>query len=306
MTLPNFIIIGAAKSGTTSLYYYLKQHPQVFMSSNKEPNFFAFKDLELPPFSGPVDSRILYEILYKYSITDIERYQALFREVSDEKAIGEASVRYLYFPQAAARIKKYIPKVKLVVMLRNPIDRLYSHYLMMREKYNFEPLSLAKALEQENERIRNNWGWDWHYTQLGMYYRQLKCYVDLFEREQIKIFLYENFCLDPVGVVQDIYRHIGVDSSFIPEMSQRSKESGRSRNHSLNHLLNEPNRIRSSFQRVLPKPVYNWIVSYGNRWNRIPIVPMATENRQNLKGLFREDIAKLQSLIDRDLSAWLH
>ena len=62
MTLPNFIIIGAAKSGTTSLYYYLKQHPQVFMSSNKEPNFFVFKDLELPSFSGPVDTRILYSV----------------------------------------------------------------------------------------------------------------------------------------------------------------------------------------------------------------------------------------------------
>lgn len=306
MTLPNFIIIGAAKSGTTSLYSYLNQHPQVFVSSKKEPNFFAFKDLELPPFSGPVNSRILYEKIYKYSITDIERYRALFREVSDEKAIGEASVRYLYFPQAAARIKKYIPRVKLIVILRNPINRLYSHYLMMKEKYNLEPLSLAKALEQENERIRNNWGWDWHYTQLGMYYRQLKCYLDLFEREQIKIFLYEDFCLDPVGVVQDICRHIGVDCSFIPDMSKRSKESGISRNHSLNHLLNEPNLTRSSFKKVLPKPVYNWIVSYGNRWNRIPIVPMATEIRQALKSVFREDIVKLQSLIHRDLSAWLH
>jgi len=123
MTLPTFLIIGAAKSGTTSLWHYLRQHPQIFLTRHKEPNFFILEGLELPPFSGPAAPEILYKKIYKYSVTDIDSYRTLFQEVSQEKAIGEASVPYLYFPQAADRIKKYIPDVKMIVVLRNPIDR---------------------------------------------------------------------------------------------------------------------------------------------------------------------------------------
>ncbi len=305
MALPNFLIIGAAKSGTTSLANYLKQHPQVFIApSNKEPNFFIVEGLELPPFSGPADSATLYEKIYKYSVTDVDSYRSLFQEVSHEKAIGEASVPYLYFPQAAERIKKYIPDVRMLVVLRNPIDRLYSHYLMVREKYLLEPLELAQAIAQEEERIRNNWGWDWHYVSMGMYYNQLKLYLDLFDREQIKVFLYEDFCLDPVGVVQAIYRHIGVDDTFVPDISKRNKVSYASRSLMLNRLLNSSNRLGSDLKRLLPKTLYKRFIFYSNRWNSIPVPPMASDIRERLKALFREDIIKLQDLIRRDLSAW--
>jgi hypothetical protein len=305
MTLPNFLIVGAAKSGTTSLWTYLQQHPQIFMPSNKEPNFFALEGLKLPPFPGAADAKTLYEKIYKYSITDFESYQALFQEVSQEIAIGEASIPYLYFPEAAERIKQYIPQVKIIAILRNPIDRLYSHYLMIRDNYCLEPLSLAQALQQENERIRNNWGWDWHYVRLGLYHTQVKRYFDLFEPQQIKIYLYEDFCFNPVGVFQDICCHIGVDSSFIPDLSQRSKVSGRPRSQKLHRLLNQPNRIQKSLQRALPKTTYKRVVALGNHWNIIPTVPMASELRQALKDVFREDIVKLQTLIRRDLSAWM-
>jgi hypothetical protein len=306
MTLPNFLIVGAAKSGTTSLCAYLEQHPQIFISPDKEPNFFAFEGLTLPSFSGPANTNKLYKTLYQYSVTDINSYQALFKNGFQHKAIGEGSVRYLYFPQTAERIKKYIPDVRLIVILRNPIDRLYSHYLMMREMYQLEPLGLMQALEQENERINNNWGWDWHYVKVGMYYQQLKRYLDLFDRESIKVFLYEDFCQNPVQVVQEVCRHIGVDDNFVPDISQRSKVATCfSKSYQINYLLNQPNPMQSTLRCLLPQSIYKRVISYGNRLNRTPVVPMASNIRNHLQGVFKEDILQLQDSISRDLSAWI-
>ena len=275
---------------------HLVTKSQISLSS-KDSSYLHFLVLQTP--------KTLYEKIYKYSVTDIACYRSLFQEVSQEKAIGEASVPYLYFPQAAVQIKKYLPDVRMIVILRNPIERLYSHYLMVREKYLLEPLALAQAIAQEKERIRNHWGWDWHYVSMGLYYNQLKLYLDLFSREQIKVFLYEDFCLEPVGVVQQICQHINVDDTFVPNISKRNKVSYASRSHQLNRILNSPNRIRSSLLRLLPKKASQRVLFYGNRWNSIPVPPMDNELQERLKAIFREDIIKLQDLVSRDLSAWL-
>ena len=309
MKLPNFLIIGAAKSGTSSLYDYLKQHPQVYMPVTKEPNFFVFEGLNLPPFSGSADSQTLYKRLYKHSITNIDGYQELFQGVSQEKAIGEASVRYLYFPQAAERIKKYIPNVKMIIMLRNPIDRLYSHYLMMKVRYRLEPLSLAQAIEQEEKRIYNNWGWDWHYVRVGMYYNQVKHYLNLFKSEQIKVFLYDDFCTNPLGIFQEVCQYIGVDDTFVPDMSKRNRKAYWPRSFMLDWLLNSSNQFRTSLQRLLPEEVYQHVISHGKRLNSASIPPMSPDIRTKLAAVFKKDVLKLQELIHRELpwehNAWL-
>jgi hypothetical protein len=304
MTLPNFLIIGAAKSGTTSLWAYLRQHPQIFLSGNKEPNFFAFEGLKLPPFVGPAEPKILYDRLYKYSVTDLKTYRHLFKNVSSEIAIGEASVRYLYFPQAAERIKKYIPDVKTIAILRNPIDRLYSHYLMIKAEYRLEPLKLAEALDREEERIKNNWGWDWHYVKVGMYYQQIKHYLDLFSREQVKIFLYEDFCSQPLEVVREICGYLGVDNKFVPNIANRRKEAYWPKIFAIDRLLNEPNPFRVVLEKTLPKKQFDKVIRYGMRLNSASIPPMPDEIRDRLKKVFREDILKLQDLIQREIS-WL-
>ena len=130
MPWPNFFIIGAAKSGTTSLYHYLKQHPQIYMSPVKEPRFFAFhgETLEIDRYDQL--SRADLRLILADSITKPSDYLALFNGVKDEKAIGEASPLYLQIPQVAARIHQFIPHAKLLAVLRNPIDRTYSQFLM--------------------------------------------------------------------------------------------------------------------------------------------------------------------------------
>lgn len=305
MPLPNFLIIGAAKSGTTSLANYLNQHPQVFIPpNNKEPNFFILEGLKLPFYSGPVDSETLYEKIFKYSVTDLDSYRALFDYVSQETAYGEASVPYLYFPQAAKRIKKYIPNVRMIVILRNPVDRLYSHYLMVRENYLLESLSLLDAIEQEGNRIRNNWGWDWHYVRMGMYYGQIKYYFNHFSKEQFKIVLYDDYCTNPTVILKDIYRFIDVDDSFCPNLSKKNKVSFASKSLRINRSLNSSSSINTVIKRILPPKTYNHFISIGNRWNRIPAPSMPPNIRRRLKSLYLEDIFKLQELINRDLSKW--
>jgi hypothetical protein len=136
MTLPDFLMIGAQKSGTSAIYAYLSQHPQVFTSENKEPGFFAFEGLQRS-FAGPDDARAGRDI-----VRDLERYRRLFREVGDKARAGEASSIYLYAPQAAERIHHYIPNAKLIAVLRDPVDRAYSAYRHLvrdgRESLSFE------------------------------------------------------------------------------------------------------------------------------------------------------------------------
>lgn len=305
MTLPNFFILGAPKAGTTSLANYLRQHPQVFIPQNKEPNFFILEGYELPPFAGPADSKTLNEVIYKYSITDLERYQALYQGVVDQSAIGDATVLYLYYPQAADRIKDLIPDAKMIVVLRNPIDRAYSHYLMVKEKYRLEPLELTQALDQEQERIAKNWGWDWHYINVGMYYKQLKYYFNCFNPKQFKIFLYEDYCQNPLRVIQEICRHIGVEDGFTPDTSNRSKVAYASKNAVLDRLLNQPNRLKSRINHILPNSAVKKLIALGNHLNQVPLEPMTPEVRHQLQNRFQAEIHQLQDLIQRDLSAWL-
>ena len=123
MIMPNFLIVGAAKAGTTALHEYLQQHPQIYMTPTKETNFLAFEG-EVLNFHGPGD-----ESLQDFSITDLKTYQAEFQQVTNELAIGEACPSYLYLPKAAKRIKQYIPDTRLIAILRNPVERAYANFL---------------------------------------------------------------------------------------------------------------------------------------------------------------------------------
>ncbi len=155
MTLPNFFIIGAAKSGTTSLYYYLKNHPQIYMSPVKEPEFFSFTGQKI----DRKDMRLAPGI---FAITERNDYEALFKDVKDEVAIGEASPSYIYVPEVPARIKAMIPDPKFIAILRHPAERAFSHFNMRLNKSSanaIEPITdFAEALRAEEGRIQNGWG----------------------------------------------------------------------------------------------------------------------------------------------------
>lgn len=295
MVMPNFLIIGAAKAGTTSLYYYLSQHPQIYMSPAKEPRFFALEGEDLN-FRNPDQD------INRTSVTTPEAYNQLFQGVTDETAIGEASPLYLYSPKAVERIKHYIPDVKLIAILRDPVDRAFSCYThLIREGY--EPLSFSGGLNEEPNRIQNNWAHLWHYQQAGYYYTQLKRYFDTFAPEQIKVYLYEDLNADSTAVTQDICRFLGVDDTFEPDLT-RMNVSGVPKVRLL-HGLFKRNPIKTALKPLFPPDLRKQIARKVKAWNLQDKPSLPSEVRAQMIETYREDILKLEELIQRDLSKWL-
>ena len=300
MTLPNFLIIGAAKAGTSSLFAYLGQHPDVFISPAKEPNFFALEGQRVS-FAGPGDS-----IINQASITDFEKYEALFKAAKGARAIGEASTAYLYMPAAAPAIRRHVPDVRLIAILRDPAERAYSSYLHMHRDGR-EPLaSFQEALEAEEARVRDNWEHLWHYTRLGFYHAQLRRYYDLFPREKIAVWLYDDFEADPRRVLREVFAFLEVDPSFEPDMSVRHKVAGTPRSKALHAVLTRPNPAKALAKQLLPANVRSLL--YGAMMQRNIVEHrerLPDDTRRMLHRLYRSDVERLSLLIGRDLSAWL-
>lgn len=297
MTMPNFIVIGAGKSGTTALHRYLKQHPEIYMSSPKELRFFPFEDRP-PDFRGPGDKEDM-----ETAVKTIEDYRARFTEGARFPARGESSPLYLYYPRTAERIRHHIPDVKLIAILRHPADRAYSQYLMKRRDGR-EHLNFADALAAEEQRISNGWSHHWHYRRRGFYAAQLRLYFDLFKREQIRIYLYEDYVADPVGLMQDIFRFLNVDDSFVPDVSVRHNVSNVPRSRALQTFLTEPRPVKNLFKSYVPA---SWSRGVGDRLRRHNITkpPLPEKLRRQLIETYREDITELQHMLGRDLSHWL-
>ena len=296
MSLPNFLIIGAAKAGTSSLHYYLSQHPQIFMPDLKEPKFFALAGEELN-FQNP-DQAINQD-----SITSLDEYKKLFKDVNGEIAVGEASPIYLYSEKAAHRIRLHIPNAKLIVILRNPIDRAFSCYTHLRRE-GYETLSFEAALDMEEQRIKNNWAHLWHYKQAGFYSKQLKPYLNLFERDQIKVFLFDDLCKDSKALLREIYDFLGAEADFVPDLEKRNV-SGMPKSLLLQKLLFRGNFVRDAFLSIFPRSLYRDIAKRIKQWNMGAKPALNPATRNQLKSIYHDDILELQGLLQKDLSMWL-
>jgi hypothetical protein len=307
-SMPNFLIIGAAKSGTTSLYNYLKQHPDIYMPSVKEPSYFIADEGEILHSIGPNRQPIGGS-----RINNLATYQALFSEATREKARGEASPKYLYFPEAAQRIKSKLPDVTIIAILRHPVDRAYSNFLHHirdgREVYD----DFVIALQEEPKRIEEGWGSEYHYRNRGFYYKQLLPYYAAFGSEAVHVFLYDDLRKDPVGMVRNIFRILGVDQAFVPDMKAQYNVSGLPKNRSLHrayHFLEGSNRsiLKELGKLVLPKQVRAKLKNdvrqslYRKNFVKPKLSP---EVRAELQKGYQEDILQLQHLVKRDLSHWL-
>ena len=295
MIMPNFLIIGTQKAGTTALYYYLKEHPQIYMSPTKEPGFFDFEG-EPVDFCGPGD-----EYSYRFAINDLSAYQNLFRDVNNEIAIGEATTWYLQSLKASERIKHYIPKAKLIVILRNPADRAYSAFLHAIRN-NREPISdFAQALLEEDKRIKNNWGYLWRYKNMGFYATQLKRYFELFDRNQIKVYLFEDYKSNPTEILKDIFHFLNVDETFTPEIITPKNISGIPKSKALYTFLRKNNSIKKFFKPFIPYKVRKQMISQLMQKNMLKPT-ISVEVQLKLREVFREDILELQELLQRNLS----
>ena len=297
---PNFLLIGAAKCGTTSVAKYLDQHPDVFVSKPKEPNYFAFEVNSRPSCRGPVDAEQLYELLLKYSVTSPAAYAGLFDDAQEQRAVGEASVRYLYESHTAKRIAEQIPTAKLIVLLRDPVDRLHSHY-HMNVRQHIEPESLAGALDAEEQRIAHGWGWDWHYKRVGMYAEQLQRFYQYYDRSQILVRFQVDLQQRPGETMKSIFEHLEVSPDFQPDFSRRAMVGHTPRWRLLRKIIREDNLAKTLAQHLLPSPIRKGLVSWSESKNRQAIPPLSPALRQQLHDHFADDSRQLEDLLGRKL-----
>lgn len=300
--LPDFLIVGSGRSGTTSLWMYLKGHPDVFMPDVKEPQFFALRGGEITEFyKRPVPFPLFFEL---------EKYIGLFKDAARGRILGEASTFYLLYARKAIMNIKDVygekaRELRIIMILRNPVERAFSEYLMLREREE-EELDFKGALEKIDERLAEGRGPEFDYITPGMYFERVKEYTDGFPH--VKVFLYEDLRDDPRGLLGEALEFIGAGRDFEPENIRRK--------YNVSLLLKDfPRRLLYAVSvKYNPlRPVFSALFSSGQKerisefirpfFFKKPVMEEALRNR--LKETYREDILKLEKLIGRDLSEWL-
>ena len=312
--LPNLFIVGAPKAGTTSLYHYLDQHPQIYMSPIKEPCYFA-SELRPENFSEELQPWIKQEMqsLKEYLhgpmsekrfgglVSEWEDYLKLFQNAGAAKAIGEASVCRVWSETADRNLFCRIPDGKIIMILRNPADRAFSQYLHALTAGGVHKSFRAQIRASFGFRTRT-FGKLYPFLEFGLYYEQVKRYLELFPAENIRIYLYEEYQDKPLQMLADIFGFLAVDMNFAPDTSRKHLTPRIPRFATIHYLLNKYDigrRVNELSPRAF-QPLYRTLA-----FRRRESLAMEPSDKAYLIGYYREDIQKLSSLLDRDLQSWL-
>jgi Sulfotransferase domain len=300
--LPNFLIVGAAKSGTTSLYHYLNQHPEVFMPVNKEPNFFVSKYQLQTSQNCPS-----YKIDRRRMVFNENEYHKLFNDVKKEHiAIGEATVTYLYKPDyAIPNIKKYLGDPKIIIILRDPVKRAFSQYSYVCE-LGLEKDSFYNAISKEPVRLKNNWSSTFAYVNQGKFYSQVKSYKEAFSNVHI-IFL-EEFTNNKQKHLRELYRFLNIDESFKNSFDEEHNVSGVPRLKYFHKLLVHDNPLKTAIKKMLNPFIASDKLRTFARQARIlnqgEKLKLSEKDEQYLIKEYSEDIFQLEQLLNRNLNLW--
>jgi hypothetical protein len=292
---PNFFVVGAQRAGTTSLYTYLNGHPDIFMPEIKEPHYFARVE------HG--HEVILRSLLSKVINTE-EEYLELFKGAGSRPLLGEASPFYLYDPEAPARIKEKSPDARIIALLRDPIERAHSSYLVARLEGR-ETKSFYESVREDYARAHKALGVSYLYIELGLYSEQVQRYLDTFGPDRVRFYLYDDLAADAGRIVRDACDFLGVDFRDGDFFDATKKHGGYKvpRNRFVNFVMGDP-RLRSLALTVTPRPILTFL-----RDNYLFIEPpkpeVTSEAREFLQELFREDVRRLEAIINRDLSHWM-
>jgi Sulfotransferase family len=274
VTLPNFLIVGAPKAGTTSLYDYLRPHPEIFLPHLKEPRFFCYRGQDNP---------------YYYPVRTLAEYEALYDGVTNETAIGDTSAFYFEFDDTPGRIHAAIPDARIVVTLREPVQRSFSIYHMQdRDTGRHQGRGFLEALEHDP-------------TIRKLYYPSLKPYYELFGRDRIRIILFEELSDDTLATVQDLFGWLGVSRDFVPNL-KISNPGGVPKLRLLHDVLIDT-RVRDFARRFVPAPLVQAAKDVRSANLRKHV--MTEEEREKGYAWFEEDLLRTQELIGIDLSRWL-
>jgi hypothetical protein len=292
--LPDFFIVGAPKCGTTALYDYLRQHPQVFMPFHKEPLYFG-SDLH-----------------HRYGRLTSQEYAAIFRDARPDQRIGEASAWYLYSREAANEIRAAAPSAQIIIMLRNPVDVMYAQHSQLLFNEQEAIADFAEALAAEEDRAHGRRlppgplrPENRLYRRMARFSEQVERYIGAFGRSCVHVIVHEDLLSDTPRAYRQTLEFLGVDPEFTPVFAP-SNENKRSRNRILQRLIYDPPLVRGLVPRLRR---YRWAHALRARLLaansvRAPRRQMDPQLRTQLTREFSSEVERLGQLIDRDLSAW--
>lgn len=291
--LPTFLIAGVAKAGTTSLYHYLNQHPHICMSSIKEPNYFR---LQADDPRGVGEKNQSHQ---RRVPRDLEWYKSLFAHCEPENARGEAS-GYFHRPEAPSQIKSTIPDARIIFILRNPVERAFSHY--------WQEIKKGTSLPPFDEAVRKQHPTIQRHLHISAYAEHLAAFYKEFHSAQILLLLFDDLVQSPRSVVNCAYEHIGVDPARGPIGEYKTyNQASMPRSKVVKRILTRGSRAAKSapMPNFLEGPLYRMGASLKARNRRsLQNVRIKDETRNRLRKQFATDIRYVEQLLDRDLSHW--
>jgi len=296
MRKPDFFIVGAPKCGTTAMYDYLKQHPEIFMPRIKELNFWG------------------QDLTFRFGRIKKDEYLSLFREVRNEKRVGEVCIWSLYSTSAPFEIKDFSPSAKIIIMLRNPIEMIYALHSQFLYDGHEDIEKFKDALEAEEDRKRRLRIPNGCQVVEGLFYRevpkfsvQVRRYFDVFGRDNVHIIIFDDFKANTPRVYKNTLRFLGVDDSFKPEFKVINPNKV-VRSKALREFIHDPSPMaRKMGKYLIPKPLRQQIIKGLQRINtkHVPRPPMDPELRRQLQEEFKPEVEKLSELLGRDLTYWV-
>jgi hypothetical protein len=314
VTVPNFFVVGAPKAGTTSLYRYLDQHPQIYMSPIKEPHYLA-DEIRIEAFEGEMQRAAIARsadlrnylngpVTEKFSGGPIEEWQdylKLFTHALGHTAIGEASTCYLWSPTAATNIHRHFPTAGIIMVLRDPADRAFAQYVHMLS-FAKKTIAFAEHMDASLRATTKRVSELYPFLDFGLYFEQVRRYLSLFPRERVHLCFYEDYQREPMTFLQDIFRFLGVNRAFQPDMSEKHMQARVPQSHAVNNWLKRvglwqlirnvsPPGFRAGLRRLAFRP-------RGE-------LRLNEADRARLVAFYRDDVQNLSALLKRDLSAWL-
>ncbi|MDM8553363.1 sulfotransferase [Desulfococcaceae bacterium HSG7] len=300
----NLFSIGAMRAGSITIYHYLNQHPEIFMSPIKEPYYFVAeyhrRKIEAGGIISQSEQTAANRILNSGKYRTSKAYQTLFEGAESYTYIGEGS-HYLHHPLTAKLIHEHNPVSKVIISLRNPIDRIYSEYLLYLRDGKID-VSFSEFIKSRIVWNEENNTWQALRLNKGFYSTLVPPWLRYFGKDNVKIFIFEDIVRNPIQFCHQLYSWLGINSSFqaTPVHAQRS---GKPVSNKLMAVINSDSRIRSFAKTAIPQllriKIRDWFYKIFLKKEN-----MDRQTREILETIYREDINQLEHLISRDLSAW--
>ncbi|HKU60912.1 MAG TPA: sulfotransferase [Gemmatimonadales bacterium] len=295
--LPNLVVVGAPKCGTTSLYQYLKQHPEVYLPTRKELHYFTRAELARDT-AGPGDATVLQHLC-----ADRAAYEAEFAPAAGQPIRGDISPSYFDFAEVAPAMRRELGDARIVVLLRDPIGKAFSQYMhLVRD--GRETLPFFEALQAEPDRTGQGWGMIWRYAGSSLYAERLRHYRDAFGSDRVRIYRFEDFIADPQATLSDLWRWLGIDPSVRPDTSRAFNASSQPRSRVVASLISKRSPLAALARALVPAGVRGRITEGVRNLNAGAKGRVDERSAAYLREFFRDDVRETETLFGRPLG-WL-